>query len=395
MASPDPSSCCPPPLPTGAAPADRLTLAGGLGLAVVFLSLSMAFLKDGVLVRGDGIWYVALAERLARGEVSPGHAWSRLGYVALIAGSLRVGLGLGGVVAVQMVIAAAAAVALFDLGRRLAGARAGLLSVALFAANPDVVRWHAYILTDSLYISVVVLATWLTFRAAERGRLWYLAASAVLLASILVRPNGWCLVAVAPCYWLARSALSPRARLAAVAGVLFIFVAGFAVLLEALPRLRGATTLEELLRRGEVIAGYPEGRLVMPADPVPEPGRVPGATGYVLRHPGACLRLAAVRVFTELAHSRPFYSRRHNTLILLFLPPLYALAIVGLLRTWWTPLAPLLLAVIVAHLLVQAANYADWDGRFLLYVFPLIGVFSSAGFAAACRWLRGAARPSG
>jgi hypothetical protein len=370
---------------------DRLIVCGALGLPLIFLVLNLYLLREGIRVRGDGIWYVSCADQLRQGQPVPERARSRWWYIHLIAISQASGLGLGGVVAVHLVLAVIAGFALFDLGRRLAGPRAGLLAAALLVANPDIVRWNVYILTDSLYISAVVLAAWFIFRAGERGWPWYLAAVLILFSVTLLRPNGWLLVLVAVCYWLCRSTLSWRARLTAVVLVVCGFVTGFALLLTSRPGLL-SNSPKEMLRRGEVIWGYSEGRLPMPADSAPAPGTggVLGAVGYSWRHPGACLHLATVRVFTELAHTRPFYSRLHNTLILLFLPPLYAFFLVGFLALWRQPLAWLLLALIVAHLLVQAASYADWDGRFLLYIFPLIGVLSSVGLVTTCRWLRGA-----
>ena len=47
--------------------------------------------------------------------------------------------------------------ALFDLDCQLRGPIAGALAAALFVIDLDIARWHVYVLTDSPYISLVIL----------------------------------------------------------------------------------------------------------------------------------------------------------------------------------------------------------------------------------------------
>jgi 4-amino-4-deoxy-L-arabinose transferase-like glycosyltransferase len=307
---------------------------------------------------------------------------SRLLYIATVALFKASGLGLVGVVAAQVLVAGLAACALYDLGRRLGGTWVGLLAAAASALNPDVVRWHVYILTDSLYISTVALVVWCVYTADSwRSRL---GSAALVLAAALLRPNGWLLVLVAGCYWggdFVKGWVTRGLALAALAGC---FVLAFFTLLTLHPRLL-TNDPDQMLRRGEVIWGYPPARLAMPPDPAPAPAGLPGALGYALRHPWATARLAAARVGTELIHARPTYSALHNAAVLAVVLPLYLLAILGFVANRRHPLARLLAAVTVSHLLVQAVTYADWGGRFLLYIFPLIGVLSAAGTARALR----------
>jgi 4-amino-4-deoxy-L-arabinose transferase-like glycosyltransferase len=274
-----------------------------------------------------------------------------------------------------------AAIALYHLGSELAGPWAGIGAAAIFALNPDIVHWHCYILTDSLYISAVILATWATHRAIQgnEGRHWsrYLLAAVILSVPPLMRPNGWLLVLIAACYWYAK--LTPRLSIRVIGIVLggIAFVTGFFVLLSVKPGLL-TNSPETMLRRGEVIWGYPAARVSMPQDEALENGLL-GASGYVLRHPLACLRLAVIRVVTELVHARPYYSSRHNAVCLLAVLPVYLFGIYGLFVFQREDLTRFLALLIAAHLTIQGINYADWSGRFLLYVFPLIGVLASVG----------------
>jgi 4-amino-4-deoxy-L-arabinose transferase-like glycosyltransferase len=294
-------------------------------------------------------------------------------------------LGLLGVVAVQVAVAALATLALYDLGTRLASRGAGLLAGALFAVNPDLLQWHYYILTDSLYISGVVLAVWSIQTAAGSARRAQLAALLVVVAAALVRPNGWWLLPCALGYWALRAGRQRRLALAlSLAALLAAVLAG-----ASLPvgrNLVAWTAPDVALWRGDVIWGYPAWRQPMPPGPEAERSWLP-LVEYIARYPLDVLRLAGLRVGVELSHVRPYYSARHNVLIVALLVPVYVLAICGIWSTWRAPLTGLLLAVILGHLAIVGATYADYDGRFLLYVLPLIGIFAGAGLAA---WVKGA-----
>src|SRR5262245_21949214 len=116
--------------------------------------------------------------------------WFYIGYNALVALTHALGSGPSGVIAVQILVAACATAALFDLGRELGGRWAGVLAAGAFIVDYDIARWHFYLLTDSLYISLVPIVAWSAHRAVGRGIGAYVGASLILLTTALIRPNG-------------------------------------------------------------------------------------------------------------------------------------------------------------------------------------------------------------
>jgi len=361
--------------------ADRWIVAGlilGFGLATAVL---LAW--NGVRLGGDSPRYIAGAAALLGGHAPEGKATSYLGYLVAVAAMQKLGTGLNGVVALQFAVAALATAVLYRLARKLCRPVPAGIAASLFALNPDIGRWHAYILTDSLYISLVILATYAVYRASEQRGHSYLGASLLVLAAASTRPHGWVLVPVTMAFWALRAPIV-RTRRRILASVLVV-ACGVGVFV--LPGTRHGAERESLdvkLRRGEVIWGYPQGRISMPADRSTRTG-LPTAIGYAARHPLATARLAVWRVGTELVHARPFYSRRHNLFAIGLVCIVYVFAVVGAISTRGDPLTRMLLAVIGAHLFVVAATFADWDGRFLLYVFPLIGVLAGCGIGPVYR----------
>lgn len=354
-------------------------------LALAFVGLNAALLAHtGVRFGGDSGRYTGGAERILAGLPLVEFQWAYTAYIAVVAAGLALGGGLATVVGVQIAAAAGAGLALWSLAAILGGPLAGLVAAGTLLVNPDVLRWHSYVLSDSLYTSAVAGGAWAAWRAAERGRLWYGAALLVLVPAWFLRPTGVVLLPVTGVFWVARGLAARNVR-QVVVGVVTVVAAVMATL--AITPVRGRMDRAPgfLLEHGIVLYQDSATRMEMPTR-CPADGRgLLGSLRYVTRHPRASLTLFARRVAVELSHVRPGYSRRHNALIAATLLPLYALALAGIGATWRHPLTHLLLALIAAHLGLVAVTLADNDGRFLLHVLGPIAVLAGAGLSALAR----------
>jgi 4-amino-4-deoxy-L-arabinose transferase-like glycosyltransferase len=357
-----------------------LNLTAAILLVLIFLALNLAILMSGgIRIGGDSPRYLEGAANVVRGLPLEGGQISYLGYIAVIALCQRIGIGLPGVIAVQLVLAALAAIALYDLGRRLHGHYAGLISAGLFVANPDNAGWHAFILTDSLYISLVVLSVWGVHTASERKRYWYILAALVLVSAALMRPNGLFLMAVALLYLVYRSAQPEGLRWLVISILLLASVLGATGASRFYQASRHRPPVSALSNGGTGVAAW---NLSMPPAATPVEGGWAEVLRYVAAHPFDSLRLACTRLAIELIHIRPFYSFRHNLVLLAALPFLYLLALLGLWLKRDSSLARFIVSVIIVHLFLVALTFADWDGRYLLYILPLILLFSSCAIVA-------------
>ena len=331
-----------------------------LGLASVLVNV-LVVAWVGISRGGDSFRYVDGAAQLVAGEpLRAPNVSQYLGYVGLVALATIAGTGLTGVVAVQIAVAAFAAMAVYDLGRQLGGRAAGLLAAGVFVVDVDIAQWHAYILTDSLYISLVVIATWFVHRAGALGLKSYVNALLVGVVTASIRPNGWIFGPLAAVYWISRSALSRWARI----GIACAMLAGLA----------GVISLALYQRYNTVVAHPPKGWDNARAFADVWLGLFGSAPSGENR-----LALAANRVVLEVGHVRPVYSTRHNAAVIAMLAVTYPLALVGFIRRRQHPLSRLMVAIIAGHLLIVALTFADRDGRYLLYVFPLIVVFAACG----------------
>lgn len=342
-------------------------------------------LWSGIRVGGDTGIYVDGATALLDGQPLTERQPSYVGYIAVIAALQLAGAGLIGVVAAQLAAATFAAFAVHRMAVELGGRPAGGLAVLLFAVDVDTNRWHAFILSDSLFISALAVTAWLVHRATARpgGAGGYLTALLALVVAASIRPEGWFVIPAAALYWLLRSRES-AARRATLFGAAALTCAVLAAVVA--PRLGGnvaAVGPGEMLRRGQTIWEYDGWRVAMPDDPVlSSPRGAAAAAAYAMRHPISTARLMAARLAVHAAHVRPFYSTAHNLLIAAWLLPLYACFALGAWALRRTPLVWWGGAVLATQSLVVALTHADWDGRYLAHVMPLVYPCAACGLAA-------------
>lgn len=333
---------------------------------------------NGVRHGGDTPLYLDGANRVLEGGTLTGRAPSYLGYVWLVAAAQAIGIGTFGIVAVQVLLGAVAAAAVYSIGAALAGRTAGAVAAILYGLDADTNRWHQFILADSIYVSLLIIGVLLTHRAAIRGGAEpVVSAGAVLFGAGLVRPEGWFLIPAAAGYLVTMRARSAAQRLAsagALVGVAAVLTVMFA------PVFGGnlqAVDPARMLERGQTIWEFDGWRIAMPPkDPAAPPET--GAIGYAMRHPLSTVTLMLARVAVHFAHVRPFYSTTHNAVIVIWLVPLYVASLFAIWKLGAAPLMWWLLAAIGTQTLVVALTHAEWDGRYLAHVLPLFDALAGA-----------------
>ena len=341
---------------------------------------------SGVRLGGDSGIYIDGAHALLNGQPLTVREPSYAGYIAFVAFFQATGAGLVGLVLGQVAAATAAAYAVYLIARQLGGPLAATVAVVMAAIDFDTNRWHAFVLSDSLYASTLAIAVWLVYRAGSQTRgaaraTPYVIASAGLLAAASIRPEGWFVIPAAAAWWATRAAVTTTRKWAAIAAV-----GAGCLLLVALvaPRLSGNTDAVgpgEMLARGQTIWEFDGWRLAMPAASLApaEYGSAGRAFRYAMEHPAHTAALMVARAGVHFGHVRPYFSAAHNAAIVLWLLPLYLLAAYGWWRVRGHDLAQWVPIVIATQTLVVMLTHADWDGRYLGHVMPLLYPCSACG----------------
>ncbi len=363
-------------------------------LVALWLLAQAWALRHGPVQVYDSVRYLRHAALLVagRGAEASAHHVRYVGYALYLSGFLRVSVSLWAPVLGQVLLNGLATTAYFRTLRRLLrpltgnAVRIAAAATAFTLAWPDLQRFSAYILTESLFSSAVLLAGWALARAVRPPRFsagrWLTAALALALVT-LARPNGFLVpmaAAVAGLAWAWRHA-SPARRTALAVGSVGVLVA-------AGPLLNWVAHTYHLIdtyAHGAVISGYegwlvrPSGPLVLPDAGLPQLERV---AAFAAAQPGYFGRLAAAKVFAFVLYVKPFWSLGHIALAAVGLWPAWVLAGRGLRSPalpsgarWFAG------ALLAGQAALVALTVEDWDARFLTPMLPLVFGLAAVGLA--------------
>lgn len=373
-------------------PGQRLWAHHGAVLAAVWALVQAAFLWrfHGPHIANDSYRYLAYAADIAEcGYFEPGHNRRYILYPLFQSFWLWLGAGRWGIVAGQILLSGLAARALYGAVRRLAGGRRGAAALAagLFVAWPDVQQFNAYLLTESLFISLSVLSFAALVRVHSGGsRQAWAVLLLVLALTALARPNGFVVALAAALAGLDALRCQPDQR--PLRAVLVALVLASPLLWQVLDHQLATFYLMDTYQRGELIFRSPLWA-VHSAAPLVFP---PNGTGPVLRvlyfaahNPGYFARLALGKLFVFGSGLKPYYSLAHRVANVLLLWPLYVLAVRGARPPGvWRPAQVFLAAGPLLQAAVVMLTVEDYDVRFLAPVLPF--VFTLAALAVWKRW---------
>lgn len=344
------------------------------------------------LLAPDSIEYLEDGESLNRLMDVP---WNRWVYVALLFLAQRSGSAGTLIVLIQLTLASVGAALLHRIGQELAGGFAGLSAAALFVMNPLTAQWFRFLLTETLFFVLVILALFSTWRILTTGptpRQTTIALTAAVLASG-TRPNGILVLSAILTALLVVTSGSRRARTLAGMGVVWAATLG-ALLLGAIAtggpseRTFAAQLYECVIVEGDdrVVT-----RIEMPPAANPDAQELANVVRYVAANPSATARLVGARMLVEVAQVRRHLPSLLNFVLGSFMLVYFALAVAGWpsARPHLTRAATLLGLPMV---LLVGATFAVPEGR---YGWSALVLLAPIGGIGAARTLRAAGQAIG
>lgn len=326
--------------------------------------------------------YLGAADNIISGIPLQGREMQFSGYILLISLIKFLNLPLISIIVIQIAVALISAFLLLKCVEEISKSRiAALLSFFLFLCNPFIVRWHLYILTESLYTSLVLICLISLYYSVEKkATKYYIFSFVMLFITISIRPNAWILLPLFLVIFVLNLDLKRYVKivLALVFPVLFIIAAaGFSGLNKSIM----ITSPIDNLQNGVTVWGHEELYLDMPKDDKIEATDWTDGLKYVMRYPFASVKLAIVRVWYSVIHIRPWHSIEYKIHVLLWIIPAYFLSIVALIKLRKEKIVKLAFSFFVAHLIVIALSYAEHDSRFDTYILPVFYLLSGIGLS--------------
>ena len=362
-------------------------------LAGLWGLVQLGFLRQyhGPHFANDSARYLEYGANIAEcGYFEPGHNLRYVLYPLFISPWLALGLGWWGIVAGQLAVSALATRAVYRGTRRLAGGRraAAALAAFLFIAWPDIQRFNVFLLTESLFISLVALSFGAFTRMRHgRPRDWAVLLL-VLVLTALARPNGF-LVGLAALLAGLDALRRARDRRPWRAALLLLVLLAPA-LWAALNHQLATYYLMDTYQRGELIFRSPLWA-VHQAQPLDMPPRGTGPVARVLyfaaHNPAYLARLMLGKLFVFVSYLKPHYSSAHRAAGVLVLWPAYWLAArAARHRAIWRPARVFLTGIFLLQTATIMLTVDDWDVRFLAPV--LLAVFVLAALEGTLRLMK-------
>jgi hypothetical protein len=305
------------------------------------------------------------------------HTTPYMGYVAIVWLVHSLGWGNEGVVLFQWLISLVAGGLLYRLTISTTGDRVISKIIALyFMTNYELMKWNFFVLSDSLFISFVIISAW-AIAKHSKGKTFFLGSGLICLFSSIIRPNGFILFLSWVLFVFVPEIITANKKdgLKIFQGILMTALFGFSFIF--LTRSAGDRGIFLYATNGELIWSNRQWLISKAVESLNTENSLMGVLVYAVKHPLLFLQLFFGKILVELFRVRPYLPLSYNTFLLANLVPFYLLSIYAAIHRF-TSLKPYLFITLCQMSLV-GLTYADWDGRFLAYVFPLILVMSSVG----------------
>ncbi|RPD46343.1 hypothetical protein DNI29_15200 [Hymenobacter sediminis] len=344
---------------------------------------------------GDSGHYLRYAQQIAdQGNLMREHHNRYMGYALFLSVFLKLGLGLTAMALGQYALSGLAAVALYRAVRQLAkGAwEPAFLATTLYIGWFEVQSFNAFLLTESVFTSLLLLSFWAVGRA--RTKAGWATALLILLITVSVRPNGFVALAAAVLVVaiLIRQRASHRVQWSVGVGCVLLLPVAWIALNQLLLTFRLIATYQE----GMVIFMYKD-ILMHPTEPLtlppPEAAPVLRLAYFILHNPRYFGQLAIWKLIFFMGFPKPYFSALHILWNLTVLPVLYWLAIRALaLRQVARTMRVFLAAVILLQACIVTLTVEDYDVRFsgpvLPYMFALAALGAMPIWQKMERWLQ-------
>jgi hypothetical protein len=316
---------------------------------------------------GDGASYLAYARHLAETYEFRGGRYLRyVGYSSFLSLLLKLGLGLWGMAMTQVGLSGLAACAFYSSAKRLCGGYwpTAALATLVLISWLEVQAFNAFLLTESLFTSLLIFALWAVARVRGAGSASL--ALLLLVLTFLVRPNGFIALAaagLAGLSWLHQAGWPGRTRWVGLL-LLGLLPVGWM----ALNWLLGTISIIDTSAAGVVIFNYAPAALPPPASlrlPSPALSSLAQLVWFIAHNFRYFCQVAALRLVYFLGFPKPWHSLRHIIGAGLSLPLLYGLASRGVgYRGAALPVRTYLATCLLLQTGATMLTFEDWDVRF-------------------------------
>ena len=290
-------------------------------------------------------------------------------------------LNLSHVVISQIFLSLLSSLCIYKISTKLSSRFGGIICLSLYLFYIPIQVWNFYILTETLFIcSIIFIVFFLIFFKKK-----YIPIIIILFAfTIFIRPHGIILI---PSFFLAfviwiyfrNNIMIFWVLIFATCVLLYPFILTLNLYL-------ADTDIENLIANAGIIWGYEEMNnkleFQISDNNNNNNNNIISLLIFLKNNIYILMSSFLKKIWFFLSRIRPYYSDFHNFYLIIFNLIYYPLALYGMIKIKSKKSLGVILIfiLIISFTFTAGLTFADWDGRFSLYVTPLIFIFSSVGF---------------
>ena len=363
---------------------------------VYLLAACYLFNKYGIKIMNDSPRYLGYASNIKSGfYIDPLNIWY-FTYVLFIYAIHLVLDGLLAIIIGQYLLGLLAVLALFKTAKHLTNnINIAALAGLLFIVYPDNIFWHSYILTESVYSSLICICLYILIKYIKFKEANYLLGLAIILPlCFFSRPTSPALMLAIATPALYKFYTNPERRLIKIIGSISLLF----VLLMLANKMLTMHSVMFIYSKGDIIfamhemphSPYYSLLSVTPPDDLFMPEKnsplLYQMTTFISNNLIFWVKLFVGKFLAFTSHVRPYWSWGHIIASITLIWPSYYFTYLTIKNRLISGLLLKSISVyVLIHSLIVSGTWADWDARFFVPIFPVLAILTAIGVHHAWR----------
>ena len=334
-------------------------------------------LEEGYILGGDSRRYIRGASKILNFEMPEGKSASYLGYMTYIAIFQYLNLNLKFIVFSQIFLTFLSSLCIYKITRKFSSHLAAVIVLSLYLFYLPLQIWNFYILTETTFIcsTIFILYFFIFFKKKYLPLLIFF-----IIFYITLRPHGVILIPSLSLSLLIWLYFKNKFRLFFLL-VLCLFVLSFPTLSLLNYYMENEDIVSTVAEKG-IIWGYDDKNNFLEFKAHTNIDKDLLSLLIFFKNNFYTFIIAFFKkLWFFNFRIRPYYSDFHNYYIIIYNLIYWPAAIFGIFKLYSKDNLGIILiySLFIFFTLAVGFSWADWDGRFSLYILPLIFIFAGVG----------------
>jgi len=286
------------------------------------------------------------------------------------------------IVVIQILLSGFSLFCFYKLGRNIGNTTIAFYSSALLILFIPLQLWNFYLYSDSIFISLTIIYTYVVYRYGSKGVPGTLAILSLLVLLLFCRPHGLLFIPPTIIFLLFRK--QSKKELLTSTGLCLALLTSMYILLNT--AFTGGEDMDAMkpFIEEHIICFVPMKPAGAALDVIRTASPVNDIFYYIFHNPIHFVRMTTLKLLSFFNMTRSYYSTSHNILLSIFFIPVYVCGILGFMR-FIKPISNFtlfLVSLLILYPLGATFQCDDWHSRFTMVVFPYFILLACIGFAS-------------